>query len=148
MRKQELPQPVSQLLGVLENDATRKISKAQFALDKKVSQILTDFARQVSESDGLLRTPKVQVQNDGLMYDFWIEERYEAAEGDQRTRRTALCVLPEDDTEAYEMAKIEDGTILDISDNELEVGEIESLSRVFDFLRDELNRARVPAWLI
>ena len=150
MKDQELPQPVSQLLETLENDVARKIAKAKFALDRNISQILTDFGSQIQGSNGeLVTTPKVQVLSGDLHYDFWVEERYKQnkpGESGEKVKQTILYALPEDDTEGSEMATIEGETILDICDNELdEVEEIEGLSKVFSFLREELEKAKVHA---
>lgn len=143
---QEIPQPVSELLVTLENDEQRQIAKAKVALNKDIAQILEDFGREIPESGGLMATPKVQIQNGGLLYDFWIEEKYKVREGDQKVKQTILYVMPEDDTEGYGMATIEDETILDIGENKIdEVEEITSLSKVFEFLRERLEKTKVPA---
>lgn len=144
MKDQELPQSVNQLLETLENDVARKIAKATLAFKKSVSQFLDDFGSQIPESEGeLFTTPKVQVLNGGVHYAFWVEEKYKQGVDDQKVKQTILYVLPEDETEAYEMITVEGGTIFDVGDNELdEVGELESLCEVLSFLREELDRSK------
>ena len=146
MNELQLPAQVSQLIETLEGDVARKVAKAKFAFNKGLSQIMTDFGLIIPDSDGLRTTPKVQIPSDGKQYEFWIKEKYKVREGDQKAIQTVLFVLPEDDTEGYEMATIEGETILDIGEDELdEVDEIESLSKVLDFLREEFSKSKIPS---
>ena len=66
-------------------------------------------------------------------------------QGDNKIKQTVLYVLPEDDTEGYEMFTLEGDTLTDLGENEIDDEEdIAGLSKVLEFLKEELNRAEQP----
>ena len=142
MNECESPQQVGQLLETLESDVARQIARARFQLNTIISETLNAFGQEIPESNGLKSTPKIAITKDGLQFEFWLEERYKRHVGDNQIKQTVLYVLPEDDTEGYEMLTVEGETLTDVNEDEIDdVKDIDNISKVLDFLKEKLGKA-------
>lgn len=140
-KNERVPEAVVSVIQQVESSNQRELGRAQTLFLKQLSVFLDVHGLPSENSPDLRHTQKVPVENADVTYEFWIEEQLFSPEGSPSIKRTVFNVLPNDEQDPYQIFTVEDNTITDIDNDEIEeVEPFDNFTKVFIFLNEELAK--------
>ena len=146
MNQTERSQAVTDIIQQVQNHEQREFYRAKTTFLRKLSEVLDNHGQDIDGSNLLKRTPRVSVEEDGISFDFWIEEYFKSSPEKASTKQTILNVLPSDEENPYVVFKVDCGEVSDINDIEIEeVAPMEKLTEVLSFLDKQLQNSKITS---